>query len=55
LQASDIPLFVTGFITAFVVALFAITFFLKLISKIKLTPFAYYRFILAIVFWIFVL
>ena len=40
-----IPLFATGFITAFVVAMLAIVSFLKLLSRVKLTPFAYYRFI----------
>lgn len=55
LTTSDLPLFITGFITAFLVALIAIKFFLRLINKIKLAPFAYYRFGLAILFWIFLL
>ncbi len=55
LSINDLPLFLTGFITAFVVALIAIKFFLNLINKIKLVPFAIYRFVLAIVFWIFIL
>lgn len=55
LSPQDLPLFLTGFITAFVVALLAIKFFLKLINKIKLAPFAYYRFVLAFLFWIFIL
>jgi undecaprenyl-diphosphatase len=50
LSSSDLTLFVTGFITAFIVALLAIVFFLKLLEKVKLTPFAIYRFIIAIVF-----
>lgn len=50
LTAADFPLFITGFITAFVVALLAIVSFLKLLEKVKLTGFAVYRFILAIVF-----
>lgn len=54
LSTSHIPLFATGFITAFVVALFAIVFFLKLLEKVKLTPFAIYRFVLAIAVYIFV-
>lgn len=53
LSASDIPFFGVGFITAFLVALIAIKIFLKLISKVKLKPFAYYRFVLAIVFIIY--
>ena len=55
LSIADLPLFLTGFVTAFLVALLAIKFFLQLINKIKLAPFAYYRFGLAILFWIFLL
>lgn len=55
LSVQDLPLFITGFLTAFVVALFAIKFFLHLINKVKLIPFAIYRFLLAIAFWIFIL
>lgn len=55
LTVGDIPLFVAGFVTAFIVAIIAIKFFLNLINKIKLIPFAIYRFVLAIVFWIFIL
>ncbi|GFN32996.1 undecaprenyl-diphosphate phosphatase [Paenibacillus xylaniclasticus] len=55
LTASDIPLFVTGFVTSFITALFAIKFFLNLIERVKLIPFAVYRFILAALFWIFLL
>lgn len=53
LSTSDIPVFAAGFITAFLVAMLAIVSFLKLLSKIKLTPFAIYRFVLAAVFIIF--
>ena len=38
-----------GFISAFIFALISIKFFLKLISKVKLMPFAIYRIILAII------
>jgi len=55
LSTSDIPLFLTGFITAFIVALLAIVFFLKLLQRVKLTPFAIYRFILAALFLIYML
>lgn len=41
--------YVVGFISAFVFALLSIKFFLKLISKVKLIPFAIYRLILAAV------
>ncbi|MGP7816610.1 undecaprenyl-diphosphate phosphatase [Niallia sp. 01092] len=55
LHVSDLPLFIIGFLTAFIVALMAIKFFLSLINKIKLVPFALYRFVLAILFWVFIL
>lgn len=55
LSVNDIPFFAAGFFTAFIVAMLAIVSFLKLLSKVKLTPFAYYRFILAAVYWFFVL
>lgn len=50
LSSHDVPLFLIGFIAAFIVALIAIKVFLNLISKVKLKPFAYYRFVLAAVF-----
>ncbi|MFS0556727.1 undecaprenyl-diphosphate phosphatase [Brevibacillus sp. 179-C9.3 HS] len=46
-----IPFFVVGFISAFVFALLSIRFFLKLINRIKLTPFAIYRLVLAAVIY----
>lgn len=44
-----IPFFVVGFASAFVFAWISIRFFLALISRIKLKPFAIYRIILAVV------
>ena len=41
--------YVVGFVSAFVFSLISIRFFLQLISKIKLVPFAIYRIILAII------
>lgn len=41
--------YVVGFVSAFVFALVAIKFFLKLISRVKLVPFAIYRLVLAAV------
>lgn len=41
--------YVIGFVSAFVFAMISIKFFLKLISKVKLTPFAIYRIVLALV------
>ena len=55
LSTADITLFATGFITAFVVAMLAIVSFLKLLGRVKLTPFAYYRFILVAVFYFFIM
>ncbi|MED3691197.1 undecaprenyl-diphosphate phosphatase [Peribacillus butanolivorans] len=50
-----LPFFIAGFISAFIFALFCIRFFLVLINKVKLTPFAIYRIVLAVVlmfiFW----
>lgn len=42
-----IPFFIVGFVSAFGFALLAIRFFLKLINRIKLVPFAIYRLALA--------
>lgn len=55
LSASDIPLFLTGFVTAFIVAMLAIKYFLKLLQKVRLTPFAIYRFVLSALFLIYML
>jgi undecaprenyl-diphosphatase len=49
-EASDLPWFATGFIVSFIVAYIAVVGFLKLLEKVKLSSFAYYRFIVAIVF-----
>lgn len=49
LTADVLPFFIVGFISAFIFAWISIRFFLALISKIKLLPFAIYRIILAIV------
>lgn len=47
-----LPFFLAGFLSAFVFALFSIRFFLKLINKIKLVPFAIYRIVLAAIIYI---
>ena len=49
LSMDDLGFYIVGFVSAFVFALLSIRFFLKLISKIKLMPFAIYRLILAAV------
>ncbi|QED50126.1 undecaprenyl-diphosphate phosphatase [Cytobacillus dafuensis] len=47
-----LPFFIAGFISAFVFALISIRFFLKMINKIKLVPFAIYRIVLALVIYL---
>ncbi len=42
-----LPFFIAGFLSAFVFALISIRFFLKMINKVKLIPFAIYRIMLA--------
>ncbi|MCY7782347.1 MULTISPECIES: undecaprenyl-diphosphate phosphatase [unclassified Bacillus (in: firmicutes)] len=49
LSSDLMPFFIVGFICAFVVALFVVRFFLRLINKIKLVPFAIYRIILGVI------
>ncbi|KZE80790.1 undecaprenyl-diphosphate phosphatase [Paenibacillus elgii] len=51
ITAATIPFFVVGFISAFIFALLSIRFFLKLINRIKLAPFAIYRLVLAAVIY----
>lgn len=46
----DVVFLAIGFIVSFVVAWFAVVGFLRLLNKVKLTPFAVYRFIVAVVF-----
>lgn len=50
LTMGDLPFFAVGLIAAFVTSLLVIKFFINLIARIKLTPFAIYRFIIAIIF-----
>jgi undecaprenyl-diphosphatase len=47
-----LPFFIAGFISAFIFALISIRFFLKLINKIKLVPFAIYRIVLAAIIYL---
>jgi undecaprenyl-diphosphatase len=46
-----LPFFIAGFISAFVFALLSIRYFLKLINRVKLVPFAIYRIVLAAVIY----
>lgn len=52
LTTDMLPFFIVGFVSAFIVALFVVRFFLKLINKIKLVPFAIYRIILGLILFI---
>lgn len=47
-----IPFFIVGFVSAFIFAFISIQFFLKLINKIKLVPFAIYRILLVAVIYV---
>ncbi|MNF00710.1 Undecaprenyl-diphosphatase [compost metagenome] len=55
LTSDDLLLFLIGFIAAFIVAMIAVVTFLNLIKRLKLEWFALYRFLLAIVFYIFLM
>lgn len=55
ISSSDLPFYAVGFISAFIFALISIKFFLKLINRVKLTPFAIYRIVLAAVIYFFFL
>jgi undecaprenyl-diphosphatase len=55
LTSDDLLLFLIGFIAAFVVAMVAVVTFLNLIKKLRLEWFAIYRFVIAILFYLFVM
>lgn len=55
LNSDTILNFAIGFVISFIVAYLVVLAFFKLIQKIKLRHFAYYRFVLAICFWIFIM
>lgn len=48
----SLPFFIVGFVSAFVFALISIRFFLKLINRVKLVPFAIYRIVLAVIVYV---
>ncbi|MCS7463645.1 undecaprenyl-diphosphate phosphatase [Paenibacillus doosanensis] len=48
-----IGFFAVGFVVSFIVALLAVVTFIKLVSRMQLTYFAYYRFVIAILFAIY--
>ncbi|THF79464.1 undecaprenyl-diphosphate phosphatase [Cohnella fermenti] len=55
LTSDRLVLFLIGFIAAFVVAMIAVVTFLNLIKRLRLEWFAVYRFVIAILFFIFVI
>ena len=55
LTTDALLLFLIGFAAAFVVAMIAVVTFLKLIKKLRLEWFALYRFVIAILFYFFVM
>lgn len=48
LKSSDIPIFALGLITSYVIAILAITYFLKFVKNHSLAIFGYYRIFLAV-------
>lgn len=54
-SAGDFGFLAIGFIVSFLVALVAVGTFIRVVGKLKLTVFAYYRFVLAGVFLIYIL
>ena len=55
LSSSDLPVFMVGLGASFIVAMLAVVTFINLIKRLRLTWFALYRFVLAAVFYFFVL
>lgn len=54
-HAEDLAFFLTGFFTALVFALIAVFTFLKILQKVPWSAWAYYRFLVAGLFWFFIL
>jgi len=55
LTGDDLVLFLIGLVTSFIVAMIAVVTFLNLIKRLKLTWFALYRFVLAVLFYFLVM
>lgn len=49
IHGSDIPLFVVGFLTAFVAALLAVKYFVSFVQRYSFKAFGYYRIVLAVI------
>ena len=54
-SSGEFLILIVGFVSSFVVAVFAVKFFLNFIKKHTLIPFGIYRIALAILFWLIVL
>jgi undecaprenyl-diphosphatase len=52
---SEYAILVVGFITSFIVAIFAIKFLLKFVQNHTFIPFGVYRIIGAILFWLIII
>lgn len=55
LSVDDLGLFGVGLVVAFIVAMCAIATFLRLIKRLQWSWFAYYRFLVAILFYVFII
>jgi undecaprenyl-diphosphatase len=55
LNASDMVNFGIGFVVAFLSAIAAVVFFVKLLQRVNLAPFGIYRILLAVVFYLFLM
>jgi undecaprenyl-diphosphatase len=55
LLSGSLPFFAVGFVVSFAVALLAVVTFIKLVQKLSLTYFAYYRFAVAVLYLIWML
>ncbi|SDX20090.1 undecaprenyl-diphosphate phosphatase [Paenibacillus sp. CF384] len=55
IEGDNLMFFIVGFLVSFVVAWLVIVLFLRFIQKVRLTHFAIYRFVLAALFWLFVM
>lgn len=55
IKGDNLPFFIVGFIVSFITAWLVIVLFLKNIQRIRLKHFAIYRFVLAALFWLFIM
>jgi len=54
-SSNQMLILAVGFLTSFVVAIFAVKFFLNFIKKHTFVPFGIYRIVIAILFWLIIL